>query len=89
MANNILAMKRHIDIYACNLLQQTGTTTSVPDRMLNNIWAISIAHNTSAMAIGMITSMPYFMLNNIRAIGFATNILAACNAITSAPKKSN
>ena len=77
MANNILAMRRHIGIYACNILQQTGTITSVPVIMLNNIWAISIAHNTSALAIGMITSKPYCMLNNIRATRLATNNFAA------------
>ena len=37
MATNILAIRRHIDIFAYNILQQTGTTTSVLDRMLNNI----------------------------------------------------
>ena len=97
MANNILAMRRYIEIYACNILQQTGTTTSVPDIMLNNIWAISIAHNNSAFAIGMITSMPYFVLNNIRATRLATNILAArsqkhlheCNNICTKKKAIN
>ena len=62
MANNILAMRRHIDICANYILQQTGTTTSVPDTMPNYIWAIRIAHNTSALA---------FRHDNIYALYFA------------------